>query len=330
MKMNIPNQLTLFRMLMVPAFLAAAMLEFNNHELVAVLLFGGACITDFIDGLYARTHNQVTVFGSLMDPVADKLITTAALLVFVYHGWCNFLIPVIILTRDYIMTAVRIVASKQGVVIPANIWGKLKTIFQMVFSGLILIANVLLRYDVLFEAEKAAGVTFSMTLPLFANALMWIVALCSVISGLSYYLQSRKLLNTPESKKLMNALVFEEFYYPTLITGALIYFMSAGVVNILLVMTITAVSIVITSFQMIATSQDVTLPLKHWNALKTLSMLLLIVLLALKLLSDLAKLISPSVLEVAGNISIGLLALLCVIVGLRCMKQSKKKIDFSK
>ena len=335
MKMNIPNQLTLFRMLMVPAFFVASMLEFKHHAVVALLIFFFACVTDFFDGLYARTHNQITVFGSLMDPVADKLITTSALFLFVYLGWCDMFVPIIILARDYLMTAVRIVASKQGVVIRANIWGKLKTIFQMVFSGLVLIGNVLREYNIFFtEAVSLPGADgqkgFTFTFNMFAGTLMWIVVICSIISGVTYYLQSRKLLESAESRKLLSTLVYEEFFYPALITGALVYFMNAKVANIITIMVIIAMSIIVTSFQMIATSQNVKLPIKPWNDLKMVKMLLLTVMLLLKILHDLFQVMNGKTLSVIGNVIVGLLAVLSIAAGIIFMVQSKKKIDFSK
>ena len=132
--MNLPNKLTVARIILTPFYLAAMMINFEYHYLVAAIIFIVASITDFLDGKIARKNNLITTFGKLCDPVADKMLTTAALLAFMQLGLCSVWIVMIVLTREFLVTSFRLVATSQGIVIPAGIWGKLKTASQMVFS----------------------------------------------------------------------------------------------------------------------------------------------------------------------------------------------------
>ncbi|MBQ4627308.1 MAG: CDP-diacylglycerol--glycerol-3-phosphate 3-phosphatidyltransferase [Clostridia bacterium] len=174
--MNLPNKLTVARIIMTPIYLAAMMIDFKFHYLVAAVIFIIASITDFVDGKLARQNNQVTTFGKLCDPLADKMLTTAALLAFMDMEICNIWIVMIILTREFLVTSFRLVASAQGVVIAANIWGKLKTVSQMVVSIAIMLAiHFVNAYSLDFE-----------TFALVSNVLLGITALLTVVSGVKY------------------------------------------------------------------------------------------------------------------------------------------------
>ena len=186
-KLNLPNKLTIFRMIITPFFLAVIISEsIPHHFIYGAVLFGIGSLTDFIDGRLARKNNQITVFGKLADPVADKMLTTAASLAFMSFGLCNIWIVMIVLIREFAITSFRLAASAQGVVIPANIYGKLKTISQMVFTIIIMILGELVYI-------KALPDTFN--LPLVSNALLWITAVLAVISGVVYIKQSVKLID---------------------------------------------------------------------------------------------------------------------------------------
>ena len=132
--MNLPNKLTVLRIILTPIFLACFLIDFPHHMLIAAIIFIGASITDAIDGNYAREHNLVTDFGKFLDPLADKMLTTAAFLGFIELGigvgitWITF----IILIREFLITSLRLISSGKGVVIAANMWGKVKTVMQMV------------------------------------------------------------------------------------------------------------------------------------------------------------------------------------------------------
>lgn len=184
--MNTPNKLTVLRMILAPVFLVVLLAErLPYHFWWAVLVFSVAAITDAIDGRLARKNGQITVFGKLLDPVADKMLTTAALLGFMQFGLCNIWIVMIVLTREFAVTSVRLIASAEGVVIPANIWGKLKTVSQMTFTILIMVLAAL---------QEMGVPPASFPLSLVSNILLWITAVLTVISGVIYLMRSTKVV----------------------------------------------------------------------------------------------------------------------------------------
>ncbi len=183
--MNLPNRLTLVRIILTPFYLAAMVIDFNYHYLLAALIFIVASITDFLDGKIARKNNIVTTFGKLCDPVADKMLTTAALLAFMQIGICNIWIVMIILTREFLVTSFRLVATSQGVVIAAGIWGKIKTASQMVFSIAIMIG---------IHFVEAFNLDFEM-FSLVSNILLWITAGLTVVSGIKYLYDGKKVID---------------------------------------------------------------------------------------------------------------------------------------
>ncbi len=183
--MNLPNKLTVLRIILTPFYLLAMLLNFEFHYLVAAAIFIVASVTDFLDGNIARKNNLVTTFGKLCDPLADKMLTTAALLAFMNLGICNIWIVMIILTREFLVTSFRLVASAQGVVIPAGILGKIKTVSQMVFSIIIML---LLHFVVVYnyDFEKFA---------LLSNVLLGITAVLTVVSGIKYIVDGKKIID---------------------------------------------------------------------------------------------------------------------------------------
>lgn len=139
-KMNLPNKLTVLRMMMIPIFLTILLLPIAEpfNILVAGLLFGVAAITDLMDGKIARSRNLVTSFGKFWDPIADKMLVISAMIGLVQCGWMSELYvaaTVIVVAREFFVTGVRLMAAGGGKVVAANIWGKLKTVFQMSFIG---------------------------------------------------------------------------------------------------------------------------------------------------------------------------------------------------
>ena len=142
--MNLPNKLTMMRVIMVPFFMVfAAMshmgtLRFNaTYALIAGILFAVASFTDFLDGYLARKNHLVTDFGKFMDPLADKMLTTAAIIYMVVDGVCSPVVLAIIMFREFAVAGVRMIAAESGTVIAANMWGKVKTVLQMVTIGVI-------------------------------------------------------------------------------------------------------------------------------------------------------------------------------------------------
>ena len=188
-KLNLPNKLTLIRMCLAPINLAMMLIEFPYHYIVALAVFSVASLTDMLDGKIARKNNLITVFGKLLDPLADKMLTTAALLAFMREGWCSIWIDMIVLTREFAVAGVRLIATAQGIVIPTNYWGKAKTVSQMVFTIVIML---LAELDATFDIFANAG---WFTLARVSNIMLWITAVLTVVSGITYFVDSKKLID---------------------------------------------------------------------------------------------------------------------------------------
>lgn len=188
-KLNLPNKLTLIRMFLAPIYLALMLIEFPCHYIVALAVFAVASLTDMLDGKIARKNNLITVFGKLLDPLADKMLTTAALLAFMREGWCSIWIVMIVLTREFAVAGVRLIATAQGIVIPANYCGKAKTVSQMVFTIIIML---LAELDATFDIFANAG---WFTLARVSNIMLWITAVLTVVSGITYFVDSKKLID---------------------------------------------------------------------------------------------------------------------------------------
>ena len=194
--MNLPNKLTLTRILLVPVFMIFASLtglsgiadgSFQpTYYLIAGIVFAAASFTDFLDGHLARKWNIVTDFGKFADPLADKLLTTTAFLYMMHDGVCSPVVLVIILAREFAVSGLRMVAASApgGKVIAANMWGKVKTVLQML---------VIILYYVLaaFAPADAIG-----AVSLISMGLCWLVAAVTLISGAKYLWDNRSFINT--------------------------------------------------------------------------------------------------------------------------------------
>ena len=189
--MNLPNKLTLTRIILVPVFMIFVSLtsldsivdgNFNaTFYLLAGIVFAAASFTDYLDGHLARKWHMVTDFGKFADPLADKLLTTVAFIYMLRDGVCSPVVLCIILAREFAVSGLRMVAAgaKDGKVIAANMWGKVKTVLQML---------TILFY---FFAAALAGPTGVMAVSLISSALCWLVALATVFSGGIYLWQNR-------------------------------------------------------------------------------------------------------------------------------------------
>lgn len=195
MKLNVPNQLTIARIVITPVFLALLLWETLPHRfLIAVLVYSIAAITDAVDGKLARKNNQITNFGKLLDPIADKILTTSALLGFMMMDLCNIWIVMIVLTREFTISSIRMIAAADGVVIPANFWGKLKTVSQMTFTIVIMLLGECYQY--LPQAFcPGATLPYWMTLSNVSNFLLWITAVLTVVSGVIYIKDSKNVID---------------------------------------------------------------------------------------------------------------------------------------
>ena len=194
--MNLPNKLTLCRIILVPVFMIfVSLTEFGTETfnatwyLVAGIVFAAASFTDFLDGHLARKWNMVTDFGKFADPLADKLLTTVAFIYMMRDGVCSPVVLCIILAREFAVSGLRMVAAgaKDGKVIAANMWGKVKTVLQMLsiifyFFGMAIAANV--SWDATVMVVGASVV------------LCWLVAAVTAISGIKYLWDNRSFINT--------------------------------------------------------------------------------------------------------------------------------------
>ena len=193
MKLNLPNLLTVSRVVITPLFLVTILMETLPHRfLIACVIFSVASITDAVDGHLARKNNMITNFGKFLDPIADKILTTAALLAFMFMGLCNIWIVMLVLTREFAIASARMIAATNGVVIPANVWGKIKTVSQMVFTILIMLLG-----EAYFVVETSNAILFARLpdLSLISNGLLWITAILTVVSGGIYLYDSRKIID---------------------------------------------------------------------------------------------------------------------------------------
>lgn len=135
MQMNLPNKLTIFRVIMIPVFLVvllSGLVAPNWNRYFALIIFIAASLTDALDGHIARKYNMVTTFGKFMDPLADKLLVAAAMIAMVGLGDLPSWVVIIIISREFIITGFRLIAVEKGIVIAAGIWGKIKTVTQMI------------------------------------------------------------------------------------------------------------------------------------------------------------------------------------------------------
>lgn len=140
--MNLPNKITIFRIILVPLFVVLLLVTaIPYHELLALIVFSIACISDALDGYLARKRNLVTDFGKFMDPLADKILVCSALICFVENGQMPAWIVLIIIAREFIINGFRLIAANKGVVIAASVWAKTKTAAQMI-TCFLLILNI--------------------------------------------------------------------------------------------------------------------------------------------------------------------------------------------
>lgn len=183
--MNLPNKLTLMRIILVPFFVAFLLIDsMPHHYLIALVIFIIASLTDMLDGKIARKNNMVTDFGKFADPLADKILVTAAFACFVQLDIVNAVFIILVLFREFTVTSIRLVAAEQGKVVAANIWGKAKTVSQMIA----IIAVLLSGYIVELSSMHLCGVSAETIdiIGIINQCLLWLSALLTVISGVIY------------------------------------------------------------------------------------------------------------------------------------------------
>lgn len=168
---------------MIPFFMAAALLNFKGHEYVALAIFIVASVTDSLDGYVARHYNQVSTFGKFIDPLADKLLVFAALLIFVERGQMASWACMIVIAREFAVTGLRLVAMEDGIVIAAGTSGKVKTALSIVCSCVMLLPHDLATHSWWYTVD-------------LINVI--IIVLVTVYSGVDYFIANKKVLNTKD------------------------------------------------------------------------------------------------------------------------------------
>jgi CDP-diacylglycerol--glycerol-3-phosphate 3-phosphatidyltransferase len=171
MKLNLPNSLTLLRIFLVPFLVVVLLTKFDGRETVGLLIFLVATATDFLDGWIARRRGQITTFGTLLDPIADKLLISAAFISLVELGLAPAWMVVVIVGREFAVSGLRAIASGQGIVIPASGWGKAKMLSQVLAASLLILA---LRHEMFIVPGKVA---------------LWLVVIVALASGTQYFLR---------------------------------------------------------------------------------------------------------------------------------------------
>lgn len=173
--MNLPNKLTLFRVILIPFFVLFMLVDITPYDKwIALAIFIVASLTDLLDGKIARKYNLVTNFGKFMDPLADKLLVCSALICLVSLGRIPAWIVIVIIAREFIISGFRLIASDNGVVIAASYWGKFKTTFQMVMICLMI-------------ADIAA-------ISILTTVIMWVALVLTVVSLVDYLVKNKDVM----------------------------------------------------------------------------------------------------------------------------------------
>lgn len=185
MKMNLPNKLTILRVIMVPFFVAFLLLtpSHTDFKWIAFALFVVASLTDLLDGHIARKYHMITNFGKFMDPLADKLLVSAALVCLTALGFIPAWMTVVIISREFIISGFRLIATEQGRVIAASWWGKWKTSVTMVTLAILL----LLVNDKGFGAAYDGFMTVT-------TILLWISVILTVVSLVDYLIKNKDVM----------------------------------------------------------------------------------------------------------------------------------------
>ena len=174
--MNLPNKLTVLRIIMTPIFIAAFYLDIQGWNIIAAVIYCFAFITDILDGAIARKYNMVTDFGKLVDPIADKILTVSALIMLTANGDVSPIATIVIISREFLVSAIRMIALTSNKVVAASNLGKAKTVIQTI--------TIL----VVFVAISIEKINF------IAQILIWLSVLITVVSGVDYFKKNVKSL----------------------------------------------------------------------------------------------------------------------------------------
>lgn len=173
--MNLPNKLTMFRVILIPFFVLFMLVDITSMDKwIALTIFIVASLTDLLDGKIARKYNLVTNFGKFMDPLADKLLVCSALICLVEMAKLPAWMVIVIIAREFIISGFRLIASDNGVVIAASYWGKFKTTFQMVMICLLI-------------ADIGA-------IRMITNVIVWVALILTVVSLIDYLAKNKDIM----------------------------------------------------------------------------------------------------------------------------------------
>ncbi len=195
--MNLPNKITVARMLLIPIMIIVPYLGLNNilfesvtiWSVITLIIFLIASFTDFLDGHLARKNNLVTTFGKFLDPIADKLLVLSALIMLVEQGIIPGWIPIIIAAREFIVSGIRMLAAGDGKVIAASWYGKIKTVSQMIAISLAFLStNTFMQFT---SVEMGTG---ALILNILMSLAMIVAVLTTILSGVDYFMKSKDIV----------------------------------------------------------------------------------------------------------------------------------------
>lgn len=199
--MNLPNKITVSRILLVPIFMIVLFLPITYANLIAALIFVIAAATDGIDGHIARSTNQVTNFGKFLDPLADKLLVTSALIALVGQLKLPSWVAIVIIAREFIVTGLRLIAVNEGKVIAAGMSGKIKTVTQIIATVLLLIDPFVLEVSDMFMINKTMELVRAFSIQpvgaiigILANVMVYVATFFTIYSCVVYIKQNIDVL----------------------------------------------------------------------------------------------------------------------------------------
>ena len=181
--MNLPNKLTMLRIVLVPVFVVCFYLPINGAMYIAAAVFVIAYFTDLLDGHIARKRGLITDFGKLMDPLADKILVMSAMVCLVQEWMVPAAVVIVIIAREFLVTSLRLIAAPKGIVIAADGFGKMKTVLQMIWVAVTLLQMYL-------EEEFLIGYS---VMPVLTAVLMWATLALTIISGGNYLWKNREV-----------------------------------------------------------------------------------------------------------------------------------------
>ena len=191
--MNLPNKLTMLRIILTPVFLAVLYWGFPGADYVALAIFIIASLTDLLDGKIARKYNLVTDFGKFADPLADKILVVAAMLWFVECGRMPAWMVMIVITREFAVSGLRMIASDNGRVIAAGWSGKVKTASTMVCIVVMLLMGPTLAYHQSQAAVTAVPASYFTWIDVLCG---WVITLTTLYSGVEYFVKNKDVIQS--------------------------------------------------------------------------------------------------------------------------------------